>query len=252
MSESQYYGLLAGMYTAIVASKEKAFHKNYTVFDQQIKQLIYAGCNPKTTVCKRERNPATFLPFVEIKKVLLSFPQDDLKIPKEHLDDEKIITMLVQFLQAIFYPIGHMSVELQSPNQDSSFVNDFVSVVNKLTRKDYMVSHCIANDSCNAGNSDLCIRKTYGCGRAISAIDYDMVPGVSLPENPPRIIIHSTVSTENSSAQIQDISDYITKYFVSKEGGKPKRTPSARKKKVLTKAPSKSSKKASPKLVKTR
>ena len=112
-------------------------------------------------------------------------------MPMESLDDDAFIGEFIELLQAIFYPLGRITMNI------ANFADMFVEFVNSKTRPGYMVKYCRPKRHAHADRE---LGEYYTCGRAISYID-------GAKEGAARILLHSTVSEDDSSADLSDLEE---------------------------------------------
>lgn len=176
------------LWNLILSKKHVAFTKKIVPMATQIAEVVYKGCPLDGSSCKTTKVVRNHAHLNAIKEILGQFPKP---ANANLLDDETVVAMVVQFMQAVYLPIGRITMNMDA------FTGEFVEFMNTITRDDYVASYCEARDDVSVMSTKL-EKDTYTCGRAISAIPYSCNP-----QGKPRILIHRTMG------RTDDMQDYM-------------------------------------------
>jgi hypothetical protein len=198
----------------VVSRKKVMFKKKFADLSKQIENVVYHECTSGPN-CKKTRSKnghPMFQTIIHLINNTLQSPDD-----KSIFDNEDIIEMMVQFLQAVYLPVARITMNM------NEFTDDFISAVNNLigTEYPYLVQYCQSRNNVNVNGktSD----DYYTCGRAVSAIPY-----ACKISKVPRIVIHRTIGrtddNQDSSDPLMIATDKCTNTSVAFGGGKCKRS----------------------------
>jgi hypothetical protein len=201
--ENMLAGPIAMVWVPMIQLKQNIFQRRIVTVSQDIVSIIIKGC---VLNCKKTRNAQSFEEFRAIMSVFDSF---DVVQPSL-LDNDIFIGMLVQFLQAIFFPIGKITSDLMQ----AEVVAKFIDIINKKTRPNYVANYCLDREMIEIEGR--IASEKYTCGRAISQIPY-----LTYKEGLPRILIHRTMHAMNDEQDFNDVLDYMNRIINS--GGMAKR-----------------------------
>lgn len=180
-----------GMLWLYLVSRKKAmFKKKFADLSKQIDKIVYYQCTSGPN-CKKTRSKHNHPIFQAIIHHIESLQSPD---DKSIFDNEDVIEMMVQFLQAVYLPLARITMNM------NEFTDDFISSVNNVvgTEYPYLVQYCQSrnNDVVFNGNK---AEDYYTCGRAVSAIPYSCKIS-----KVPRIVIHRTMGRSDDDQDYTD------------------------------------------------
>lgn len=178
------------LWSYIIERKTGMFKKKFADLSKQIDKIAYYECTSGPN-CKTTRSKNNHPIFQATINLINSLQSPDDKII---FDNENIIEMMVQFLQAVYLPLARITMNM------NEFTDDFISAVNNVvgTEYPYIVQYCQSrnNDVIFNGNK---AEDYYTCGRAVSAIPYSCKIS-----KVPRIVIHRTMGRSDDHQDYTD------------------------------------------------
>lgn len=182
---------ISNLWSYIVNRKKTIFNKKFTDLSKQIEGVVYQECTSGPN-CKKTRSKTNHPIFEVIIHLFNNLQSPD---DKTMFDNEDVIEMMVQFLQAVYLPVARITMNM------NEFTDDFMSAVNMLvgTEYPYLVQYCQARSDNVSFNGKMSENDQYTCGRAVSVIPYSCKIS-----KVPRIVIHRTMGRSDDN---QDYSD---------------------------------------------